>query len=242
LRAIGFRITDPCLDPPANDAFYSERSLRLPHSFWCYEAFADASPDVSDLPLDRNGLVTFGCLNNFCKVNDPALKLWARILAQLPRSRMILLAPLGEARRRTLKTLQRLGIDSARIDFVDIQPRPDYLKLYHQIDVSLDTFPYNGHTTSLDSLWMGVPTVTLIGQTAVARAGFSQLSNLGLTDLAAISHEQYVQIATDLACDRARLAQLRSSLRERMRASPLMDGAGFARSVEETLLRMWRDG
>jgi predicted O-linked N-acetylglucosamine transferase (SPINDLY family) len=238
LSAIDFRLTDPYLDPPENDPFYSERSIRLPSTFWCYEAFADAAPEVSPPPLDRNGFVTFGCLNNFCKVNERVLELWASVLAEMPGSKMVLLAPEGESRRRTLAAFSRFGIDSARIEFVDIQPRNQYLKVYQKIDISLDTFPYNGHTTSLDSLWMGVPTVTLVGQLAVARAGFSQLSNLGLTELIAKTPQEYLQIAASLADDPRRLVQLRTTLRQTMQSSPLMDGRLFAANVENALRTM----
>jgi predicted O-linked N-acetylglucosamine transferase (SPINDLY family) len=113
------------------------------------------------------------------------------------------------------------------------------LKLYQNIDIGLDSFPYNGHTTSLDSLWMGVPVVTLIGQTPVSRAGWSQLSNLGLTELASPTAEGFVSIALDLANDLSRLGSLRATLRQRMERSPLMDAPAFARGVEVSYRRMW---
>jgi predicted O-linked N-acetylglucosamine transferase (SPINDLY family) len=126
------------------------------------------------------------------------------------------------------------------VEFIDRQPRLKYLELYHRIDIGLDTFPYNGHTTSLDGLWMGVPTVSLCGQTAVSRAGLSQASNLGLTDLVAQDRDRFVEIAKQLAGDRAHLRQVRATLRDRMTASPLMDGARFARDVEAAYRAMWR--
>ena len=128
-----------------------------------------------------------------------------------------------------------------RVDFVPFQPRADYLRTYHQIDLGLDTFPYNGHTTSLDSLWMGVPVVTRVGATAVGRGGLSQLVNLRLDELAAYSDEEFVRIAVELATDRTRLANLRQGLRSRMEQSPLMDGARFARNVEAAYRKMWRE-
>ena len=124
--------------------------------------------------------------------------------------------------------------------FVAHQPRPQYLTYYHGIDIGLDTVPYNGHTTSLDSFWMGVPVVTLVGQTVVGRAGFGQLMNLGLPELIAASPEQYVRIAAELAGDLPRLADLRATLRQRLRASPLMDAPRFARNVEAAYRQMWR--
>jgi predicted O-linked N-acetylglucosamine transferase (SPINDLY family) len=127
------------------------------------------------------------------------------------------------------------------MEFVAKQSRWEYLNIYHRIDIGLDTVPYNGHTTSLDSFWMGVPVITLVGQTAVGRAGLSQLTNLGLPELVARTPEQYVQIATDLAKDLPRLAELRRTLRPRMQASPLMDAPRFARNVEAAYRQMWRN-
>jgi predicted O-linked N-acetylglucosamine transferase (SPINDLY family) len=123
-------------------------------------------------------------------------------------------------------------IEPERIEFVPFQPRQDYLREYHRIDLGLDTLPYNGHTTSLDSFWMGVPVVTRMGKTAVGRAGWGQLNNLGLGELAANTDEGFVKIATELAHDLPRLRQFRRDLRERMHRSPLMDGPRFARNME----------
>ena len=120
-------------------------------------------------------------------------------------------------------------------------PRRLYLELYNRIDICLDTFPYNGHTTSLDAYYMGVPVVTLVGQTVVGRAGLSQMTNLGLTDLVTYTEDQYVQVAADLAASPARMAELRSTLRQKMQASPLMDGPRFARGMEAAFRQMWRE-
>jgi protein O-GlcNAc transferase len=127
-----------------------------------------------------------------------------------------------------------------RVDFADRQKRHEYLKFYHRIDIGLDTLPYNGHTTSLDSLWMGVPVVTLVGNTVAGRAGWSQLSNLKLPELAATSPQQFVSIAAGLAHDLPRLAELRRTLRTRMEASPLMDAGGFTRDMEAAYRQIWR--
>jgi predicted O-linked N-acetylglucosamine transferase (SPINDLY family) len=147
----------------------------------------------------------------------------------------------GSHRSRTINDLAALGIGSERIRFVDFQPLDQYLRTYHEIDIGLDTFHYNGHTTSLDSYWMGVPVVTLVGNTAVGRAGSSHLSNLGLGDLAARDAETYVKIAVDLASDLPRLAGLRSELRDRMRRSSLMNAAQFAGGIESAYRQMWRN-
>ena len=239
LDAMDFRLTDPFLDPPGQgDSHYSEKSIRLPHSFWCYEPVAMHPADelpVASLPAEAAGKVTFGCLNNFRKVNDLVLDLWSDVLTALPESRLILLAPPGDSRRRVLERL-----DFRRVEFVDRRDRPDYLATYDRIDIGLDTFPYNGHTTTLDSLWMGVPVVTLIGRTVVGRAGWSQLCNLGLPELAARTPQEFVEIAVNLATDLSRLRELRKGLRRQMKRSPLTDIAGFARDVEAAYRGMWK--
>jgi predicted O-linked N-acetylglucosamine transferase (SPINDLY family) len=240
LSAMDYRLTDPYLDPPGeSDVFYSEESIRLPDSFWCYDPLA-TKPAVNDLPMKTRGHVTFGCLNNFCKISDGTLDLWGRVMAGVRGSRLLLLSPPGRHRHRVTDLIGRHGIASERVEFIEFQPRDKYLALYNRIDVGLDTFPYNGHTTSLDSFWMGVPVVTKIGRTAVGRAGWCQLSNLGLPELCAANDEEFIRLAIDLAGDSSRLSALRAGLRDRLMHSPLCDGPRFARNIEQVYRRVWR--
>jgi predicted O-linked N-acetylglucosamine transferase (SPINDLY family) len=241
LTAIDYRLSDPHLDPPGGDeSVYSEQTVRLPHTFWCYDPVDCRDLAVSAPPSLSNGFITFGCLNNFCKINDGVLRLWGKVLQTVPASRLLLLAPEGSHRQHALDVLGQEGIASERIEFVSPQPRRKYLELYRRIDLCLDTLPYNGHTTSLDCFWMGVPVVTLVGQTIVGRAGLSQAMNLDLPGLVAWTPDQYVKIASGLASDLPRLAQLRSTLRQRMESSPLMDAPRFARDIEAAYRGMWR--
>ncbi len=212
--------------------------MRLPDTFWCYGPLSDER--VSDLPAAQSGYVTFGCLNSPHKLNDHTIETWARVLASVERSRFLLLAPSGSLRERVLDIVARAGVDRSRVDFVENQPRADYLRTYHRIDIALDTFPYNGHTTSLDAMWMGVPVITLVCERVVARAGLSQLTNLKLTELAAYSEDEFVRIAIELANDTARLAALRRTLRARMERSPLMDAPRFARNMEAAYRACWQ--
>ncbi len=240
LSAMDYRITDPYLDPPGLfEDCYAEESIRLPDSFWCYDPL-DSQTAVNALPAAEKGYICFGCLNNFCKVNSPVLKMWARILRTIERSRLTMLAGEGTHRQRTLDLLAEEGVDRDRVTFVAPRPRPQYLEYYHGIDIGLDTVPYNGHTTSLDSFWMGVPVVTLTGPTVVGRAGLSQLMNLGLPELIASNPEQFVRVAAELAEDLPRLSGLRATLRGRMEASPLMDAPRFTRNVEAAYRKMWK--
>jgi predicted O-linked N-acetylglucosamine transferase (SPINDLY family) len=241
LDTMDYRLSDPHLDPPGlDDAYYSERSIRLPDTFWCYDSLTD-EPKVNAPPCQEKGFVTFGCLNNFFKVNDSAVAVWAGVLKAVSNSRLLLLAPEGSARQRVLDWLGREGIGPERVEFVARQFRPEYLRTYHRIDIGLDTVPYNGHTTSLDSFWMGVPVIALAGGTVVGRAGVSQLTNLGLPELIARTPQQYVRIAGELAGNLPRLGELRRTLRARMQASPLMDAERFARNIETAYRRMWRN-
>ncbi|WP_321791011.1 tetratricopeptide repeat protein [Caballeronia sp. J97] len=244
-RAIRYRLTDPWIDPPDRpevDACYSERSIRLPDTFWCYDARVSSpdAPSVGPLPARENGYVTFGCLNNPCKASDRTLRMWAAVLAKVPDARFVLLAPHG-ARERFRERLSAVGADPLRIEWLDYQPRAAYLRTYHRIDIGLDTFPYNGHTTSLDALWMGVPVPSRAGETAVSRAGFSLLMNLGLGDLVAHDDDAYVDIVSRLAHDLPRLTELRESLRTRLEASTMMDGQRFTRHLEDAYRQMWRE-
>jgi predicted O-linked N-acetylglucosamine transferase (SPINDLY family) len=235
-----YRLTDSLVDPPGRfDRFYSEQSIRLPDSFGCYDPMADG-PAVSALPALEQGWVTVASLNNFCKVNRPTLKLWARAMNAVPRSHLMILAPEGPHRDSAVEALEQEGVHPDRVNFVSSLPRARYLELYHRIDISLDALPYNGQTTSLDSLWMGAPVVTLAGGTAVGRAGLSLLHTLGLPEWAAETPDQFVQIVARWGGDLAGLADLRATLRRRMQASPLMDGARFARGVEAAYRTMWR--
>ncbi|HXC07429.1 MAG TPA: tetratricopeptide repeat protein [Steroidobacteraceae bacterium] len=239
MRAMDYRLTDARLDPPGFENHYSERSIRLPDSFWCYDPLTD-QPQVNALPALERGYVTFGCLNNPCKLTDSTLQLWGAVMRAVPDSRLRLLAPEGPYRTRLLQRLAAQGIDAARVGFVPYRMRSEYLGSYHDIDIGLDTFPYNGHTTSLDSLWMGVPTVTRVGETCVGRGGLSQLFQLGLLELAAESDLKFVAAATALAGDLERLADLRAGLRSRLERSPLMDAARFARGIETVYRGLWK--
>jgi len=240
LSTIDYRISDCYLDPPENGpGFYSERSLILPDSFWCYDPLT-TELEVGALPAVLNGYVTFGCLNHFHKLNDGVVELWAQVLNTVRGARLILQAPIGQRRARIHQLFERWGIPNSRVAFVNRLTRSEYLRIYQQIDIGLDTFPYGGHTTSLDAYWMGVPVVSLIGSSAVGRAGLTFGANLHLTDLAAASPDQFVSIAAELASDLSRLQEFRRTLRARMQASPLMDGSRFARNMEAGYRLIWQ--
>jgi protein O-GlcNAc transferase len=237
IPTMDYRLTDPRLDPPGYDAHYTERSVRLADSYWGYDPLT-GEPAVSALPALARGFVTFGCLNNPCKITDLTLRLWAGVLHALPDSQLLLMAPPGSGRAHLLARMEVVGIAADRVRFVPFQPRAEYLRTYREIDLGLDTFPYGGHTTSLDSFWMGVPVVTRVGSTCVGRAGLSQLHSLNLRELAAETDAAFVGTAVTLATDLPRLAKLRQELRARLQRSVLMDHAAFARNIEAAYRQM----
>jgi protein O-GlcNAc transferase len=239
LQTMDFRLSDSYLDPVGGDeTAYTEQSIRLP-SYWCYEPFSETA-ELNDLPASKNGWITFGCFNNYCKVSPSTWAAWIKILQTLPDSRLILTSPVGSHRERISHELTAAGIAANRVSFAKFVSPKEYFTLYHQIDIALDPFPYCGGTTTCDALWMGVPVVTLKGASAVGRAGVSILSQLKLTEWIAGDVDQYVQIAAKLAGDPSHLAHMRATLRDRMRQSPLMDGAAFARGMEAAYRDMWR--
>lgn len=240
LDAIDYRLTDPYLDPPGlNDAFYTEQSVRLPETYWCYQP-AGAAPEPGPLPALASGHVTFGSMNNFAKVTDRMLDIWAQLLNTVPNARLLIHAKAGSHRTRVENRLAADGIDTNRLGFINRLPIEQYFSQFLRFDVGLDTYPYGGGTTTCDALWMGVPVVSRFGQRAVSRAGLSILSNAGLSDLVVETDEQYVQVAAALAADLPRLTDLHSTLRDRMRSSPLMNAPRFASNVEQAFRTMWR--
>ncbi len=238
LDAMDYRITDRYIDPhDEKPACYTERSVRLADCWCCYDPLIDI-PAVG--PRDGSS-VTFGSINNPCKLNESLLRLWAGVLLAVDRSRLLVQTISSEHSARITELMGQLRIDAQRLDFVGRQPREEYLRLYNRIDICLDPLPYNGITTTLDSLWMGVPVVSLAGKRAAGRVGLSILKNVGLGELAAETPEEFVKIAADLARDSDRRAELRANLRRRFAASPLMDFGRFARNMESAYRQMWRD-
>ncbi len=238
--AIDYRLTDIYTDPPEqSEAAGAEALWRLPLTQWCYRPYVEA-PEVGPLPALTADAITFVCMNHAIKISPTALALWARILGAVPRSRLMLLAtPDAGQRARVLASFAAQGIAAERIEQVGEAPIATYLARYLRADIALDSLPCTGGTTTCDALWMGVPVVTLVGDRPFSRSGASLLRNAGLTELITREPDEYVRAAVDLATDRARLATLRAGLRDRLRASPLLDAPGFARAVEGAFDAMW---
>jgi predicted O-linked N-acetylglucosamine transferase (SPINDLY family) len=240
LDAIDYRLTDTWMEP--DDAPWAEsieEAIRLPDCWFCFDPLEELEPA---LRLDlRSEPLTFGSLNNFCKVNETTLRLWAAVLRAVEGSRLLLHCPAGNAQGRIGHWFEAQGITPRRLEFVPrTATRAEYLRLWERIDIGLDPFPYNGGTTTCEALWMGTPVVSLAGPSAISRLGLSILNNVGLPELAAASGDDYVHIAAQLAGDIPRRSALRSTLRTRLQNSPLMDARRFARNVEDAYGAMWR--
>ena len=243
LAAIDYRLTDPITDPPGlAETLHAERLWRLPQVSATYAGVDHLPPVRERAPFEDAGYITFGCFNRLTKVCDAALKTWAELMMAVPDARLFMVVgDIGTTEVRTAVE-DRLTEAGMPLDRMIFQPRVNsgYHELYHRVDIALDPYPYNGGTTSYDTLSMGVPFVTLRGGHAAARTGVSVLTAIGLPELIADSQEAYVAIARDLACDRDRLCAVREGLRERLHASPLMDHDRLASDVAEAFRGMWR--
>ena len=243
--AIGYRLTDAWADPPgASERLYTEALVRLPESFLCY-APLNNSMEVAPPQHDESWPVTFCSFNNQAKINPFLLGLWARILHEVPGSRLMLKyhgLQDREVKDDLLAFFRQKGITPERIELLGhVKDYPAHMRLYNKADIALDTYPYHGTTTTCDALWMGTPVIVLAGEHHVSRVGVSLLNNVGLGFLIAGSPEAYVGKAVALASERENLLSLRRKLRGMMLASPLMDAPRFAGHLETAYRRMWHE-
>ena len=240
MKAIDYRISDSYADPPGvSDCVHTEKLLRLPRTLWCYRPPEDAPP-LSELPALRRGHVTFASFNHIAKLNPRVLELWADLLRQVPGSRLLVMAVPDEgAAARIRRGLA--GIDEDRVSTLGRLGRAGYWQQFAAVDIALDPFPYAGGATTCDTLWMGVPVVTLAGDYGFSRSGVTILANAGLSHLIAQTAEDYVGLARGLASDLEGLTRLRAGMRERLRSSPLTDASAYARDLESAYRDIWRD-
>jgi protein O-GlcNAc transferase len=242
LPTMDYRISDAATDPQGfADTWHSERLLRLPDSQWCFRPFG-MSASSDPLPARDAGFVTFGSFNNLTKASDTLLHCWARILVGSPTSRLRLTRIRSPQRAAEIVALfGQSGVTAERIDCVPHRSDAPYGAQFTGVDIALDSYPYNGVTTTCESLYVGVPVISLHGRNCVSRSGLSLLGSLSLSELVASTPDQYVRIALALADDLTRLDQLRASLRSRFEQSPLCGENQFAAKFEELLRAAWQD-
>lgn len=243
MSSMDYFITDPHTSPPDSGQLFSEQAVHLPHTRFCFSA-PDYASEVAASPSVHSEFITFGSFNRLAKLNPQVIDAWAQILLAVPGSRLILkAAALGDDSvcQRFVDRFAQRGVDSSRLDLRGASGHHDMLVEYREMDIALDPFPFNGGMTTLEALWMGVPVVTIAGNTVVSRQTVSALANIGLADeLAFPSVEAYVAGAVALANNPARLAELRSQIRPRMAASPLRQSEQFTRDLEALYRRMWQ--
>ncbi|MFZ3046578.1 MAG: FkbM family methyltransferase [Desulfatirhabdiaceae bacterium] len=242
LRTMDYRITDATADPPGiTDRYYTEDLIRLAGGFLCYHP-SQGSPDISDTPCLKNGYITFGSFNNRAKINSKVIALWSDLLKQVDNSRLILKSSISsdqDTKKQLLSLFVQNGIDASRIEILPYLPFSEHLKQYHRVDIALDTFPYNGTTTTCEALWMGVPVIVLAGNTHASRVGVSILGQLAFHEGIATSEDDYIQKAVMLASDTDFLQSWRKFCRQKMQASSLMDEINFVMKIEAAYRRMW---
>jgi predicted O-linked N-acetylglucosamine transferase (SPINDLY family) len=239
LSTIDYLITDPYNTPPRRDLLL-EKPLMMPHTWIALgrAVFTDAHEIKPGLPQDRNGVITFGTANNPHKYNREMFEVWARVLHETPGSRFLFVRPEGSTptfRRNVCAEFERGGVAKERIGFATV--RGAHMPFYNEIDISLDTFPLTGGTTTTESLWMGVPVVSLIGEAFYERLSYSLLTNSGLKDLASDNKDDFVRTAVALAGDGDRRLALRQTLREQIRSGPLGQTGQFAQDFYDLIAK-----
>jgi predicted O-linked N-acetylglucosamine transferase (SPINDLY family) len=246
LPSMDYRIVDAITDPPGSEAHCTERLLRLPGCFISYLPDATA-PEPALTPalqeVSSSHPITFGSFNRLSKVRPANARVWAAILNAVPNSRLLLKSSLvsEDVKAQYTQEFAAEGIAPERLIWSShVRGIHAHLAMYHQVDIALDSFPYNGTTTICEATWMGVPVVTLTGDVHRARVGTSLLTALGLPELIAPTAQRYVETAVALANDRPRLIEYHKTLRARMAASPLCDAKGYARRFESALRDAWR--
>ena len=241
LDSIDYIIGDRFLIPSEEERHYTERVIRLPNAYLSFSP-PDVAIDPGPLPALATGKITFGCFNNPAKITEAVIACWSRLLNALPQAQLYLKYKTFDdfgVWRRYIHMFAQHGITSGRIRFSGFSPRMELLDAYHEVDIALDPYPYNGGTTTMEALWMGVPLITLCGDRYVSHVGETILKNLDLTEYVTDSEEAYISKAIALASDLPRLAELRGELRNRLLNSPLCDGPGFTRDLEVVYRQMW---
>jgi protein O-GlcNAc transferase len=241
VKEIDYLIADPHCLPKQIESHFTEKIWRLPHTRLCFTA-PSAKVKVGPLPALANGHITFGSTSNLLKLNDRVIALWSQILQQVPGSKLLLQAKQLGAEKVRAQLVERFaanGISSERLVIVGPAKREQYFHTYDQIDFCLDPFPYPGGTTTAESLWMGVPVLTMDGETLLSKQGVSIHRNVGLDNWVALDERDYIAKAVAHAGDVGSLAELRKALRAQVLASPLYDAKSFAQQFEQALWAMW---
>jgi len=242
LAEIDYIVGDPYVTPLENQSSFVEKIWQLPESRWCFTP-PDYNIICGNLPALHLKFITFGCFNNYTKLNDTVVALWAKILNHISDSRLFLKASQFQDQTVREEVIQRFlvyGLDAKRITLEGFDSRENYFLAYQHVDIALDPFPFTGGTTTVEALWMGVPVLTLEGNSLVSRQGVGILINAGLPNWIAKNQDEYLTKAISFTTDLDKLAILRSGLRKCVLSSPLFDAVRFSENFENALSGMWR--
>ncbi|MDH5258130.1 MAG: glycosyltransferase, partial [Gammaproteobacteria bacterium] len=245
LTTVDYRVTDYYTDPVGlTEHLNTEKLARLDDVFLCFSP-QSSCPTVSESPFEKNGFITFGSFNNMAKINDDVIKIWSELLLNFSNSKLLLKSKAladPDVQQFILSRFKNYGISNDRIllknyanDFVS------HVCAYSDMDIALDTFPYNGTTTTCEALWMGVPVITLLGNSHISRVSASILHKLELDDFITHSNEDYINIACKLATDKHVLPNLRSTMRERIQNSGFINGVEFTKNLENLYQKIWQE-
>ncbi|NQV32199.1 MAG: hypothetical protein HQ515_05860, partial [Phycisphaeraceae bacterium] len=240
---IDYRITDAHAESEQSRQCSTESLVDLPQGFLWYRPPENA-PEVTDAPIVKNGYATFGSFNHQARINKNMIALWSKILQNMPDARFLLELCVGDdeaVKAAYLECFEFYGIPAERIDIHTLSTHEDHLACLGSVDVALDSYPYNSTTSTCEALWMGVPVVTLKGDLHCSRVGYSLLSQLSMEFLAVDTTDEYVTMATALACKPEAISQMRDSMRLRMSASVLCQGDVLARHMENAFEHMWSE-
>jgi len=242
VTAVDYRLSDNLTNPPESHKFYTEELLCLGEVFTCYRP-PESAPAVTPLPADEKGYITFGSFKNNCKINPQLIALWAEVLKATENSQLLLRFERGDdeaIQSHYHRQFERFGIAGDRVRISGWRPFDEHLQFYGQVDIALDTWPFNGHTTTCHALWMGVPVISLVGQSHASRIGLSILNSIAMEFFAASNPGEYVAKAAALAQNRQSLAKIRATMRQRMAATTLCNPKKFTEELELLFRKIWR--
>ena len=243
IEEIDYIVADPNLIKENEKNLYSEKIINLPKIWNCHSGI-ESNIEVKNIPSLKNKYITFGCFNNSSKISDVVIETWSQILLKVDNSKLMIKAPSEDAeiaQKNILKKFINLNIDASKIIFSPrMKDRKDHYKMYNEIDISLDTFPYTGVTTFIESIWMGVPVLTLKGSNFVSRCGESLNLNLGMQEFIASDKNDYINKAIAISKDKKKLSLIRNSLREKALSSPIFDMKSFGQDFSDLLNNIWK--
>ena len=244
ISEIDYFIGSNYITPKDEEKHYVEKVLRLPEISQCFTP-PDFDLKIENLPAIKNNFITFGCVNKLAKVNDDVIALWSKILLSVPNSKLLLKNKLLNSKEIIDTTIQRFKKQNVKKEQLILEgeskTRKELLNIYNKIDIALDPFPFQGNTTSIEALWMGVPIITLKGNRYISHFGESINSNLNMSNWIAENYADYILKAKKFSSDINELSKIRTRLRQSCLQSPVFDSKRFSKHFDQMLWKIWKD-